>query len=1465
MFKRILLNLLIIGFLSLQAFSQCNFSVNAGPDLKVCNAGDMITINGKVTGNPTEIFWTPATGLSNSKSPVTKATVTAPIEYILTARGLSTINIITNGNFEAGKTGFSTDYVVGTVPCYGAGYLDCEGTYDVINNPQLGHSAWAACGDHTSGSGLMMVINGAAAFQNVWCQNVPVLPDMDYVFTAWITSVHPSSPAVLQFSINGTNIGPNFTSSGVTCLWEKYEVIWNSGSNTNADICILNENTATGGNDFAIDDIGFRKMCEVKDTMKIEIEEIIVEIEEPQIATCDQPTQKLNAKASSNGPGWTYQWTTADGKIVSGANTPEPVIRGPGTYVLTVCSPLPNCCLTKSIEVTGRITPPDLLIILNDTLGCNNQSVSITTRSKIFPLDYYWNGPNGFSSGDPVIAVTEAGKYVLTIVDEYNCKTTDSVTVLEHLDNPKISITSNPINCKIDTARLIGSSTIPGSKFEWTGPNNSSSKSDTFNVVDSGVYVLKVTTPSGCVKFDSVRIKKDQLVPQLSYFADTLTCTNDSATILVNSNLKLINTNWQSQHAFRQLDTLYIKAHEAGRYSLQVEAINGCVNTLNIDLTADTVAPILNPIADTLTCLKLNANLISNSSDPFADIHWTGPNGFDSGLDSIQTNQGGNYSVIGTSKNGCADTAQVFIAMDTIHPKLQSSDDTLTCIKTSVNLQLSDVHSSAYSWTGPNNFTSTQKSPSINSPGVYVVTATLPNGCSSSQQIYISEDVAKPVIQVNNDTLTCKKDSLALNASKDQSGAFVEWKGPNGFASNQINPFITEPGNYQLVVTNPNGCKDSASLIIYQDIGKPDLNARNDTLNCLIRIVDLVANSSRDSLTYLWTGPNGFTANTKTISVNQGGTYTIRISTPEDCFSVLNVDVFEDTLKPDLQLIPDTLNCLKTQTNLLFNSNTQLISQDWSGPGNFNSTQKNPLITQGGIYTLKVTATNQCTELKTINIVQDTTRPIISAIPDSINCNKREVDLTANVTPSKLIGEWTLPNQQKIKANSIKTKAGGDFSFDVIGDNYCINSILINIPVDTIKPDLSVEDDTIDCRNNTAIIFATSQTLKLKYEWNGPFSYFSDLRGNVVDKPGQYYVKITAPNGCIQTDSAIVKIDTVKPKLDITKDSIYCGHPEASLFASTDIVNPLIAWIFQLPQLPQLGPSLKVKTGGQVDVEVLNNLNGCRKRVKVNIPQDSLIITDVIIDPVHPICGAKNGSAQIVKVIGGHNTIQYSIDQKKTFSPNTNFNPLPAGLYTLFVKDDKNCEFQKDFEIVELPFIETDLVPEITLTLGDSTRMDLDIIPDRLLVKSIHWNPSTFLSCSDCEDPIVKPLVTTDYEVTVIDTNGCQSVKRVRVVVETPKVWVPNVFTPNGDNVNDEVWVFGSKAEVTRINIFQIFDRWGNRVFENTNFQPNDSSKGWDGRYQDQKCNPGVYVYWAEVELTDGQKWIIKGDITLIR
>jgi gliding motility-associated-like protein len=1461
---------MIIGFAFVETNAQCNFTVNAGPDLKVCKAGDMITINGKVTGNPSEIFWDPATGLSNPKSPVTKATVSGPIQYILTARGVNNTNLIVNGNFEAGKSGFFTDYIVGFMSCYGAGYLDCEGTYDVINNPQLGHTAWAPCGDHTSGSGLMMVLNGAAAFQNVWCENIAVVPNMDYVFTAWITSVISASPPILQFSINGVDIGPVFNSSGTPCLWEKYEVIWNSGSNNSALICILNENTAGGGNDFAIDDISFKKICEVKDTMNITIEEIIVDIQEPEIVTCDQPTQKLNAKASSNGPGWTYSWTTSDGKIVSGANTPEPVIRGPGTYYLTVCSPLPNCCITKSVEVHGRITPPDLILFVKDTLGCNNVSVSIVSRSMTAPLDYNWIGPNGYTNFDgPVISVIEGGLYILTITDEYNCKTIDSVKVYENIDNPKISIVSNNINCKNDTARLIGNSTIPGSKFEWTDPKGNLIKNDTFNVVDSGLYFLKVITPSGCVKYDSVRIKKDKLIPQITVYKDTLTCKNKSADILVNSSLPVYTIYWTSPYPFQQLDSYSIRTQQNGIYTAELEALNGCKNKVDVEMLIDTTSPLINPTFDTVTCLKPISTILFNCSDPNAKLEWirngtSGPDGRGYS-DSVQTDKGGHYVFSALSENGCQVDIQFDVPIDTLHPLLRAENDTLNCIKTSLNLKLNDLFSSKYSWTGPNNFQSTQKNPSISISGIYQVTASLPNGCTSTQSINISSDFVKPVLQAKNDTLTCKKDSIALNASKDQINAIVNWTGPNGFQSNLINPYVSNPGSYQLIVTNPNGCKDSVLLTVFQDIGKPDLGANNDTLNCSKQVANLFAISTRDSLNYLWTGPNGFNATTQTIAVNQAGTYTIRISTTEGCYSLLNVEVLEDTIKPDLHLITDTLNCLKTQTSLQYNSGSNLISLQWTGPGNFNSNQQNPLITQGGNYTLKVTSSNLCTAQQTINILQDTIRPSITAKPDSINCNKREIDLIASVTPANLIGEWTTSTQQKIKANSIKTKAGGDFTFDVIGANYCINSILINVPVDTLAPDLQVKDDTINCYFPIADINAISKTSNLKYTWTGPNNYTSSNASNTTQQGGTYQISITAQNGCISQKDLFVFVDTVRPKLISTADSIDCTHPEATLHVSSDIGNVKYVWKNDQSQILSNTPNLKTKFGGNYIAEVVNTINGCLSRILQPVRQDSLIITDVSILPVNPICGKNIGSAQVVKVIGGHQNIKYSIDHKQSYTSNPDFNSLPVGQYTLFVIDDKKCEFQKDFEIVEIPFVETNLVPEITLTLGDSARMNLSIIPDIRLVKSIDWEPTTYLSCNNCEDPIVKPLVSTDYKVTVIDTNGCQSIQYIRIVVETPKVWVPNVFSPNGDNINDLVWIYGSKAEVTRINIFQIFDRWGNRVFENYNFEPNDPSKGWDGKFNSEKCNPGVYVYWAEVELIDGTKWIIKGDITLVR
>ena len=85
----------------------------------------------------------------------------------------------------------------------------------------------------------------------------------------------------------------------------------------------------------------------------------------------------------------------------------------------------------------------------------------------------------------------------------------------------------------------------------------------------------------------------------------------------------------------------------------------------------------------------------------------------------------------------------------------------------------------------------------------------------------------------------------------------------------------------------------------------------------------------------------------------------------------------------------------------------------------------------------------------------------------------------------------------------------------------------------------------------------------------------------------------------------------------------------------------------------------------------------------------------------------------------------------------------------------------------------------------------------------------------------------------------------------------------NNDGINDVIMIFGGQ-NVVEVQSFLIFNRWGEQVFEATNFQPDDPDFGWDGTFRGELLNPAVFVYYAEVEFTDGEKVMYKGSVTLI-
>jgi hypothetical protein len=163
---------------------------------------------------------------------------------------------VVNGDFEAGNTGFGSGY--GYLPPAGQGTLYPEGYYTVDTNPNNVHNLWASFGDHTTGSGEMMIVNGAPDKDvTVWSETVSGLStNTTYYFSTWVASSYPTSPAVLDFSINGSPIG-TLNALPTVGQWTQFYATWNSGANTSANIALVNQNTERSGNDFALDDIAF--------------------------------------------------------------------------------------------------------------------------------------------------------------------------------------------------------------------------------------------------------------------------------------------------------------------------------------------------------------------------------------------------------------------------------------------------------------------------------------------------------------------------------------------------------------------------------------------------------------------------------------------------------------------------------------------------------------------------------------------------------------------------------------------------------------------------------------------------------------------------------------------------------------------------------------------------------------------------------------------------------------------------------------------------------------------------------------------------------------------------------------------------------------------------------------------------------------------------------------------------------
>ncbi len=1410
-----LLNLICHISIGQNALPTCSCTVDAGKDIEICEPGGTVKLNGNVTGNVISYNWLNAPELSDLFILNPDADITQNSTFTLTTKCKSNTFVpIINANFSNGNTGFTHGYIYDAAPgTFGPGHLT------VTNAPQSFNSGFGACGDHTSGSGNMLLVDGSdVAGTDVWCQNVTMQANTDYLFEFWATNVYPVSPANLLVTCNGIAIG-SATIDPEMCLWQKISICFTPVATTNAAMCISEVSGIGFGNDFAIDDISLQEVCRYEDKVNVTV----------------LPTKTTQIFAS-----------ICEGQTYTIANQ---TFQNEGTYDIPLktwkgCDSIITLEL-KVPEVNAEIDPPLFL-------GCVKTSVLLNGDNSSFGSEYtyLWKTADGNILTDPKqweVNVDKPGKYDLTVT--YNdgtiiCSKTVSVTVQSDTTKPTINAgMDGKLSCSDTLLTLIGSVTSPSNyNINWSTPNGSFlSKTDTLTPVigSAGLYLLTVTDKQNlCTTIDTVIISTDSSLP-LSTISGikVLSCFNNSGWLdgTKSDTGPNFEFKWNTLdgNINSNPDSLLIEIDAPGKYDLTItNKITGCKTTTSYSVIDDLKKPTADAgNSDTLSCLVPNLilNGTSDLADSLASFIWTTSTGNILSGNNSKTptiNAEGNYTfTVLNLQNGCSETDSVFVTKDANTPlALIVKPDTITCLKSTIDILApgsSTGPNFTYTWTTINgNILGPVDSINIisNSDGVYILTVkNQVNGCISADTVTIIKNTNPPIADAGNPiTLTCTNPTLKLNAGNSSSGnIFVYlWSTTNGnisAGSNTLFPDVTIAGTYNLLVSNnENGCTANSSVDVFVDKIAPDVSVSPDAeINCINPVIQLNAinNSTPGNFIYTWSTSNGTIVNGQT-----------------------------------------TLN---------------------------------PMINKAGVYILTTTNTqNGCTDEDIVTVVSNGEIPEINAGSDStLTCLVSVLSLQASLkyTGGNIDIDWTTSGGNIISgANTLNPQinAPGIYTITVADPNTgCTNFDQILISIDTLKPNTSIiNPEKLSCKKLSTSLEVSANNQNWSYQWTtvngniiGPLNTFQ----TEVISTGNYQVQIQDnQNGCTASFVVIVLEDIAKPQITAGPDkTLTCDQQNVNLSGniSSPLSNYALVWNYNnqlLPGATNLNPN--VSLDGSYVLIVTNELNGCSALDTVFVAQNTNIPNDLIFEIFSP--GCKNtGKILVQQTSGGAGPYSYSINGG-TFQSSPDFTQLPSGNYDITVKDQNGCIYQESAYLPEPVDIKVTLPELVTIEFGENGQLlPTASIPENQ-ISNILWTPSTGLSCDNCYNPFVLGTDGITYTLTISDLEGCTASDNVRVrIVKNFDLYIPNAFSPDLDGINDVWFVFGDPKKVTNIKILRIYDRWGALMFEASNFPPNEPDYGWNGKSKGKLLNPAVFVYYLEAEFIDGSSRLYKGDITISR
>ena len=518
-----------------------------------------------------------------------------------------------------------------------------------------------------------------------------------------------------------------------------------------------------------------------------------------------------------------------------------------------------------------------------------------------------------------------------------------------------------------------------------------------------------------------------------------------------------------------------------------------------------------------------------------------------------------------------------------------------------------------------------------------------------------------------------------------------------------------------------------------------------------------------------------------------------------------------------------------------------------------------------GTYAVSVKNLNGCISANTVVVVNP--KPEGPAAP-SLNIVHPTCDLgtgTITVTSPISVGNtYSINGVDYNNTTGVFTQvAAGTYNVTVKSASGCISSgTTVVVNVNPLTPQTPVVTSTNPlCPAKTGTITITSPTGNgFTYSIDGA-SYFNITGVFASVLPGTYNVSVKNASGCVSPSVMVTVKDSVvgetKLTISATGSTAIC---QGSSVVLTSSESSSYQWYkYGVAIAGANAKTFVASTEGVFTVSRIN-ANGC-------LPvQSEGVIIKVVDNPIAPLVTADKmlfcfGDSVVLNATSAER-VQWYRDGLALPSTNSRFVAKQGGTYAANAVNENGCRSPFSTPIV-LNMVDLPVTPVLTIQgtakfCKDESRILKVSVPEGL---NINWYKNGSLIRGYLKDTL-RVNEAAEYTVKFVNSSGCLSLVSNKIVTEigcnTTNIYVPDVFSPNGDGINDVVKAVC--VGVTKLKYFKIYNRWGNILFETS-----DESKGWDGRFRGQIQPADSYIWLVEGVDTNGKEIRRTGTLNLIK